>query len=211
MIGLEDVYKVVAAMVPLRAPRGGAELSQFEALQAVIGDVVLTYQCDSWKWSLDVSAGFSVASVRHYVDDHTLEVGLAATRWNKCIPIKDNVFLWRMALNKLPSRVNLHRKGIDVRSVLCPICQDDVESVNHILFTCDMAKDLWDLLVKWWDLDIPVCANISEWYSWLDSLHVSIKAMLWDSIVSQSFLWISSRHPKLKFSWIELGVTITDD
>ncbi|GKA74736.1 putative RNA-directed DNA polymerase, eukaryota, reverse transcriptase zinc-binding domain protein [Tanacetum coccineum] len=28
------------------------------------------------------------------------------------------------------------------------------------------------------------------------------KAVLWDNIVSQSFLWISSRNPKLKFSWV---------
>ncbi|PWA82998.1 RNA-directed DNA polymerase, eukaryota, Reverse transcriptase zinc-binding domain protein [Artemisia annua] len=51
-----------------RAPRGGAELVQLEALQAVIGDVVLTYHCDSWKNSLDVSGGFTVASARHFVD-----------------------------------------------------------------------------------------------------------------------------------------------
>ncbi|GJX88197.1 cell wall integrity protein SCW1 [Tanacetum coccineum] len=70
-------------------------------------------------------------------------------------------------------RVNLDRKGIDVGSVLCPICEEDVETVNHIFFTCDMAKDLWALLARWWKLDIPVCANILEWFQWLDSLHVS--------------------------------------
>ncbi|GKD58734.1 hypothetical protein Tco_1296243, partial [Tanacetum coccineum] len=38
-----------------------------------------------------------------------------------------------------------------------------------------MAKVLWDLLARWWESDIPVCANISKWYSWLDSLHASLK------------------------------------
>ncbi|GJR69123.1 putative reverse transcriptase domain-containing protein [Tanacetum coccineum] len=83
-----------------------------------------------------------------------------------------------LALNKLPSKINLQWKGIDAGLVLCPIFQDDVESVNHLFFNCDLAKDLWDLLAKWWDLDIPVCANILEWYSWLDSLCASIKACL---------------------------------
>ncbi|GJX76964.1 hypothetical protein Tco_0323775 [Tanacetum coccineum] len=71
--------------------------------------------------------------------------------------------------------VNLDRKCIDVGSVLCPICQDDVEYVNHTFFSCEMAKVLWDLLARWWELDIPICANILEWYSWLDSLHASPK------------------------------------
>ncbi|GJV69144.1 RNA-directed DNA polymerase, eukaryota, reverse transcriptase zinc-binding domain protein [Tanacetum coccineum] len=217
-----------------RALRGGAESSQFDSLLAAIGDVDLSDQRDSWKWSLHASVGFSVASVRLLVDEHTLEADNVATRWNKCIPIKVNIFLWRLGLNKLPSKINLQRKGIDVGSVLCPICQDDVESVNHLFFNCDMAKHLWDLLAKWWDLDIPVCANILEWYSWLDSLRDSTKvrtflegvggtllwsiwsfrnrlvfsspppkkALLWDSVLSQSYLWISSRNPKSKFSWI---------
>nr|GFB59394.1 RNA-directed DNA polymerase, eukaryota [Tanacetum cinerariifolium] len=37
-----------------RDPRGGVELSQFEALKLAIGNVVLTHQPDSWQWSPDV-------------------------------------------------------------------------------------------------------------------------------------------------------------
>ncbi|GJU55992.1 RNA-directed DNA polymerase, eukaryota, reverse transcriptase zinc-binding domain protein [Tanacetum coccineum] len=54
----------------------------------------------------------------------------------------------RLTLNKLPSRMNLDRKGIDVDSVLCPTCPEDVET------------------------------NIMEWHSWLDSSSLSSKARL---------------------------------
>ncbi|GJR39510.1 RNA-directed DNA polymerase, eukaryota, reverse transcriptase zinc-binding domain protein [Tanacetum coccineum] len=101
-----------------RYPRGGIESSQFDALQAAIGNVALSDQCDSLQWSLDVSAVYSVASVHNLVDVHTLDVDIVATRWNRCIPIKLNVFLWRLNLNKLPSRVNLDIKGIDIGSIL---------------------------------------------------------------------------------------------
>ncbi|GJY60951.1 RNA-directed DNA polymerase, eukaryota, reverse transcriptase zinc-binding domain protein [Tanacetum coccineum] len=131
-----------------RPPIGGAELAQLTSLRALIGDVVLLDQCDSWKWSPNVYVGFSLASVRSLVDDHTLDVDNYATRWNRYIPIKVIVFLWRLMLNKLPFRVNLDKKGIDVGSVLCPICQEDVETVNHTFFSCEMAKDLWALLAK---------------------------------------------------------------
>ncbi|GKD22003.1 RNA-directed DNA polymerase, eukaryota, reverse transcriptase zinc-binding domain protein, partial [Tanacetum coccineum] len=217
-----------------RSLRGGAEMNQFEALKAAIGDVILSNQSDSWVWSLDVNAGFLVMSARILVDDSLLEAGITATRWIRHIPIKINVFLWRLNLNSLPSRVNLDRRGIEVDSLLCPTCYLDVETVNHIFFNCEMAKDLWALLAKWWELDIPICANISEWYSWLDGVRVASKsrlilegvgrtlmwaiwnfrnqlifsrsplkkASLWDFIVSQSFLWFSSRNPKCKVSWL---------
>ncbi|GJZ21315.1 RNA-directed DNA polymerase, eukaryota, reverse transcriptase zinc-binding domain protein [Tanacetum coccineum] len=120
---------------------------------------------------------------RSLIDSHILEVSPIATRWNRSIPIKVNIFLWRLLLNKLPSRVNLDRSGIDVHSILC------VETVNHIFFTCEVASDLWALLAKWWELDILFCANMTDWISWLDTSSSLIrKALLWDNIVSQSFM-----------------------
>ncbi|GJS68653.1 RNA-directed DNA polymerase, eukaryota, reverse transcriptase zinc-binding domain protein [Tanacetum coccineum] len=243
-IYLLDTYRncSIASRVPLvdwsmvlrRNPRGGSESAQFNALKDAIGCVSLSDKRDSWIWSLDGCNSFSVASVCNMVDSQILDVCLVATHWNRLIPIKVNVFLWRLKLNRLPSRVNLDRKGIDIGSIRCPKCLEDIETVNHIFFNCGMAQDLWALLAKWWELDFPLCANITEWYDWLDSSPVPSKArlvlegvggtllwsiwiyrnhllftspppkksVLWDSIVSKSFLWISSRNPKFKCSWV---------
>ncbi|GJX88347.1 RNA-directed DNA polymerase, eukaryota, reverse transcriptase zinc-binding domain protein [Tanacetum coccineum] len=131
-----------------RIPRGGIEATQLADLQSLIGDVVLSDHNDSWKWPLDVTKGFPVASARSLIDSHILE---------------------------LPSRVNLDRRGIDVHSILCPIFHDDVETVNHIFFSCEVAFDLWPLLAKWWEFDIPFCANMTDWISWLDTSSFSNK------------------------------------
>nr|GFA21439.1 RNA-directed DNA polymerase, eukaryota, reverse transcriptase zinc-binding domain protein [Tanacetum cinerariifolium] len=133
-----------------------AEMTQFDALKDVIGSISLTDQIDTWKWSLDATGGYSVASARTFVDDTMLETDFMAIKWNRSILIKVNVFLWRLHLNKLPSRVNLDRKGVQIDSTLCQTCQLDVETVNHIFFNCELAKDLLSLLAKWWDLDIPI-------------------------------------------------------
>ena len=60
----------------------------------------------------------------------------------KCVPIKVNVFMWRLRLDKLPTLVNMDRKGIEVASLLCPVCNEHVESVDHLFFLCEMARDL---------------------------------------------------------------------
>ncbi|GJV16859.1 RNA-directed DNA polymerase, eukaryota [Tanacetum coccineum] len=127
----------------------------------------------SWKPSLLLHVFILDA---YYGDTHTLVVDIEATRWNRFIPIKVNVLLWRLKLNRLPSRVNLDRKDIDIDSILCPICHEDIETVNHIFFNCGMAQGLWALLAKWWELNIPLCANISEWYDWLDDSPIPSKA-----------------------------------
>ncbi|GKE28314.1 RNA-directed DNA polymerase, eukaryota, reverse transcriptase zinc-binding domain protein, partial [Tanacetum coccineum] len=216
------------------SPRGGVESNQFCDLLNIIRGISLSDQRDSWQWSVDSAKGYTVASARSLIDSAILETGSEATRWNRNIPIKVNVFLWRLKLNKLPSRVNLDRRSVDVESILYPICLEDLETVNHSFFNCGLAKDMWASLAKWWELDISVCDNIAEWFVWLDSLRIPLKVrlilegvggtlmwsiwnfrnslifsscppkktVLWDSIVSQSFLWISSRNPSCKFSWI---------
>ncbi|GKC76961.1 hypothetical protein Tco_1127735, partial [Tanacetum coccineum] len=56
----------------------------------------------------------------------------------------------------------------------------DIETINHIFFSCDMALDLWAKLARWWDLDIPICTNIFEWIiDW--KLLQAIEQEEWDS------------------------------
>nr|GEU61503.1 RNA-directed DNA polymerase, eukaryota, reverse transcriptase zinc-binding domain protein [Tanacetum cinerariifolium] len=104
----------VAINLLKRPPRGGAELSQLNDLLSLTQDVVLSDSSDSWIWSVDVPSGYSVASARTLIDSSTLDVDPKATRWNRFIPNKVNVFIWRLVLNKLPIRVNLDRRDIDI-------------------------------------------------------------------------------------------------
>ncbi|PWA87280.1 RNA-directed DNA polymerase, eukaryota [Artemisia annua] len=66
--------------VPRHNPRGGVETIQFNALKNTIGSITLTDQRDSWKWSLNASVGFSVASVRSLVDSKTLDADSPRSR-----------------------------------------------------------------------------------------------------------------------------------
>ena len=105
--------------------------------------VSLNQSQDGWEWDLNGGNDFTVASARMKIDMKVLEVEVVATRWNRVIPSRLNVFGWRLRLNRLPTKVNLDRRGIELGPVLCPMCGDDVETVNHIFFTCEVAVELW--------------------------------------------------------------------
>ncbi|GJW56145.1 hypothetical protein Tco_0102876 [Tanacetum coccineum] len=100
-INIEDWPSVLR-----RSPRGGAESNQLDELLEVIRHVSLSASVDGRKWELDIS-GFSVSSARSYIDEHTLLGSFTSTRWLRCIPIKVNVFIWKLRLDKLPTLVNL--------------------------------------------------------------------------------------------------------
>ncbi|GKB40445.1 RNA-directed DNA polymerase, eukaryota [Tanacetum coccineum] len=74
-----------------RRPRGGVEQEQYGALSGQVNDVTLVPLSDKWKWSLENSGDFSVASVRKMIDDKMLPDVTTKTRWIKSVPIKVNV------------------------------------------------------------------------------------------------------------------------
>nr|GEX35115.1 RNA-directed DNA polymerase, eukaryota [Tanacetum cinerariifolium] len=90
--------------------------------------------------SLTGSGEFSVKSVRNLLDDSLLSSNSLPTRWVKVIPIKINVFAWKVQKDRLPCRLNLSRLGIDIPSLSCPICDSGVECLAHLLFTCPLAQ-----------------------------------------------------------------------
>nr|GEW86077.1 RNA-directed DNA polymerase, eukaryota, reverse transcriptase zinc-binding domain protein [Tanacetum cinerariifolium] len=133
---------------------------------------------------------------------------------NVCLSDKRDSWTWSLdgcnnfsvASVRLPSRVNLDQKGIDTGSTLCPICSDDIETSNHIFFNCGLAQDLWASLAKWWELDIPICSNISESYDWLDSSPISSKDIRRLLVVLHYLLGLISFMRGVKTRRLEFGI-----
>ncbi|XP_071713253.1 uncharacterized protein [Rutidosis leptorrhynchoides] len=69
---------------------------------------------------------------------------------NSLVPKKVEVFIWRARRKRLPSLLELDRRGVDLHSVRCPMCDDDVETIDHVLIFCKIAYDVWTRIYKWW-------------------------------------------------------------
>ncbi|GJT23249.1 RNA-directed DNA polymerase, eukaryota [Tanacetum coccineum] len=125
-----------------RPPRGGAKEEQLGFLLSRMDGLILINILDRWVWSLETTGEFSVKYVRQLIDNSILPNEEVVTRWVKVMPIKINVFAWRVRLDKLPTRLNLSLKGIDISTIVCLLCHASVESASHIFFSCPMALHL---------------------------------------------------------------------
>nr|GEX01626.1 RNA-directed DNA polymerase, eukaryota, reverse transcriptase zinc-binding domain protein [Tanacetum cinerariifolium] len=119
--------------------RGGVESQQYPQLHALIRSFIFSNSKDRWVWDLNGSGDFLVKDVRSMIDDFMLPNDHVATHWIKCIPIKVNVFAWKVRHDRLATKNNLMIRGISVDSPLCPICSQSNEDVSHIFFCCDLA------------------------------------------------------------------------
>ncbi|GKB15844.1 RNA-directed DNA polymerase, eukaryota, reverse transcriptase zinc-binding domain protein [Tanacetum coccineum] len=124
-----------------RAPRAGAEELQYIQLVKIMEGITLFDSKDRWRWSLEGCGEFTVASVRNLLDANSLPVVSSKTRWIKVVPIKVNIHAWKVKLDILPTRLNISKRGMDIESILCPLCEKNVESSSHIFFTCLYLED----------------------------------------------------------------------
>nr|GEY95616.1 RNA-directed DNA polymerase, eukaryota [Tanacetum cinerariifolium] len=120
---------------------------------------------DRWSWDLNGSGEFSVASARRYIDNNRLPDISFKTRWIKQVPIKVNVHAWW----------NISRRGIDIPSILCPLCETGVESSKHLFFNCSVVRAIFRKVCIWWDASYMALDSFDEWIFWITNLRLHSK------------------------------------
>ncbi|GJR54852.1 hypothetical protein Tco_1405373 [Tanacetum coccineum] len=56
---------------------------------------------------------------------------------------------------------------MDIESILCPLCEKNVESSSHIFFTRKV--------LLWWEIDVVMVSSYDEWLEWLLSIRLHSK------------------------------------
>ncbi|XP_071694857.1 uncharacterized protein [Rutidosis leptorrhynchoides] len=109
--------------------------------------------------------------------------GQRETIRNNLVPKKVNIFISRVLHKPIPVLVELDKSGIDLNSVRCPICDDDVETIDHSLIFCTSAFDIWSKVYKWWG--IGPYSNLSIHESFSGKLNISISELgmkIWQAV-----------------------------
>ncbi|GKC50828.1 RNA-directed DNA polymerase, eukaryota [Tanacetum coccineum] len=166
----------------------GTNANHLASLYNQLSEFSLNNSEDTWIWSFGTST-FSVKSTREHIDHCSLPNGGFETRWNRLLPKKINIFIWRVLRDRLPSRWNLSRKGVDVVSLSCPVCDCGIETIHHSLWFCSLATTVWNRVLVWLDLPSPNLANIQDLYSWLDDLHISSNRRATLEVICGVVLW----------------------
>lgn len=78
------------------------------------------------------------------------------------IPKKIAILIWRVKLGRIPCREVLDKMGIDLNSLLCPICLKEVETASHALVQCEEASKIWQAVARWWKIDLGGIGSVEE-------------------------------------------------
>nr|GEV12770.1 ribonuclease H-like domain-containing protein [Tanacetum cinerariifolium] len=81
-------------------------------------------------------------------------------------------------MDALSVRFNLSRRGIDIGSIVCPVCESGVETASHLFFKCSLLRQIARKVSSWWNVDYVDANSYEEWLDWLGSLRLPAKLKL---------------------------------
>lgn len=138
-----------------------------------------------------------------------VETNSFETLWNKLVLRKVCVFSWRLAHGRLPVRKVLDDMGIDIHSLLCPCCNNVVESIEHCFVWCDKARVIWEKIFRWWRLGQLNVGSIRELLSHNGLIGFSCcKKLIWQDVIWSALYIIWTHRNSIVF---KPGVAVVPD
>ncbi|GJU01514.1 reverse transcriptase domain, reverse transcriptase zinc-binding domain protein [Tanacetum coccineum] len=176
-----------------RPIRDGEEHIQLIRLVNLLQNYTPYLKHDRWNYLLDPSNEFFVSSMRSHIESVMLSSVHDPVRWNKCLPLKINIHVWRLLLDRLLTRHNLDVRGIDLDSTRCLVCDDNIETTQHLFVECKVAVEIWKMVSIWWDIgDSP--KDLQSLITWSDSVKLTSLEKTCFDVAIQTTTWISRRY-----------------
>ncbi|XP_071741097.1 uncharacterized protein [Rutidosis leptorrhynchoides] len=129
--------------------RTSGELNNLRQLLSTVS--VNSREKDSWRWSLSSNGQLTLKKLAAILDEQMLRpfTSQQCTLRNSLVPKKKiEIFTWRALKKRLPVRIELDKR--------------ELESVDHALFQCKLARDIWDRVFNWWGLGNVSNISFSE-------------------------------------------------
>jgi hypothetical protein len=135
-------------------------------LLALLSHISLSHDDDSWECTIGGEGVYTVKDGYFFLCKNFLpevvwndvDGRLVKRVWESFAPTKVIFFSWQLLLLRLPTRVNLARRGVihSPAQSLCFWCQSEVESEIHLFMTCPVAVEVWIAIYSWLGLHTAV-------------------------------------------------------
>lgn len=141
-------------------------ISEVQDVEYMLSCVRISENSDIWAWDQKQGVSFSVAAVKTALRGVRDGQSALRMRWVNWVPIKVNILVWRIEQDRLPTRVELAKRRIELPSTICPMCDIEEESVSHVFVSCGFAFGVWSKVWRWCRLFPDDIGSIEDMLSW---------------------------------------------
>jgi hypothetical protein len=161
-----------------------------ECVERLANFVLQVDTSDRWVWRLHSSQIYTVHSAYSFLTsvDSNITAEFNQFLWLKEVPLKVNIFVWRLFLNRLATKDNLRKRNVlEVNNTSCAALCGKEEERDHLFFQCDYYGRLWLLISNWLGFDTVFHGNLNMHANQFCALGGFSK----NSLTTFTIIWIS--------------------
>ena len=150
------------------------------------------HQRDKMVWKANSSGIFSVNSLYSWYQQSLGDsIPYLKFVWNKLAPPKAQFFGWLAWRGRIKTSELLQRIGVLPNHIpyLCCFCNENVETMEHILLWCPFIWRLWANMMRWWGMLWVIPGSIQDLLQWWDGHSFkNLSKKLW-SVIPVAIFW----------------------
>ena len=110
-----------------------------------------------------------------------------------------NLVAWRIFHKRMPTKMNLDKRGIPLISLDCPLCNLYNEDETHLFRDCEVAKRTLKEICRWWGIPTSFCQEQPLLFGWGEALNLKYGKLKAFMGILFTFFWIiwKSRNGKV--------------
>ncbi|XP_058749960.1 uncharacterized protein LOC131622973 [Vicia villosa] len=180
----------------------GEEEEEFFLIQMLLGLLVnvpmVQNEEDSFEWEPDKYGGFTVSSCAKEIKKRGAEQGVDSAvaaklnlLWNLKAPSKVKIFVWRLILDRNPTRHQLKKKRILITpsDCCCVFCSSAEEDSNHLFVGCPVLEKVWEKIGVWIGTSISLSnLELRNYLAFFDKIKV-LDERLTVGIIWMAVVW----------------------
>ncbi|XP_071694888.1 uncharacterized protein [Rutidosis leptorrhynchoides] len=172
------------------------------------------YDRVGWDGSLGENGKFTTKVLSNLIQARVISsnvVGNERLR-NALVSKKVGIFIWRALKGRLPVLCELGKREIDILCVRCPMCDDDIETVQHTLFHCSKREEIWEKVLNWWGVS-QTSFDLSNAFRGNSSIQTTVEGNKVSQAVEWTFgylIWKNRNQKVFKNSGWNLPVALTE-
>ncbi|GJT35573.1 RNA-directed DNA polymerase, eukaryota, reverse transcriptase zinc-binding domain protein [Tanacetum coccineum] len=137
----------------------------------------------SWDWNKPINRGRVLSELNTLrMDLNSISLSISMDSISHPFPRMENFWL--------PHRLNLSLRGLDIDSIMCPMCNNHVESNAHVFFSCNIARDVWSLVRGWCGSNFASLSSSEDWDAWYLSWSASKDRKIQAYLIFASSCWV---------------------
>ena len=165
-------------------------------IEQELGDILKRVELKGWDDRLIWNHSGGVYTVKQGYSLLSLGTAVQGRGWSKIwrikVPSRIRMFLWKVAHKILPSKGFLNKR-FNVDNQMCSWCNIDREDQDHILWTCQGAREVWESVSGWWEIRLPPSFFQGNLEVVLGTVTDAMSAQSWEITISATLwsLWLA--------------------